>query len=146
MIRYGISWRNFLGVMLTALLCVFTKSTVTAAIPLAILALLFGLLQGKKQKYAWVILGISFIGIMVFAFRWDDAAHWQHVSKQTSGTRVENSDSPFGSHAIQLQVSPDQKRSTPARITVPLCIFRRHFVIYTRRTTSRTRKGYPARA
>ncbi len=112
MIRYGFSWGDFIGMIITTLLCLFTKSTVASAIPLAIIALLFGLLRDKNRKYAWGILVITFLGLIAFAFKWNDAAHWQHVTTQTSTTRVDALETPFGNYALQLHLAPEKTKST----------------------------------
>lgn len=87
LIKRGFGWLRVTGCLLTTGLCLLSKETAYIALPICLLAIIFGLIRGKSQRVVWVLLGlIILVGGMMLVTP-DDAADWYRGSSQESPTR-----------------------------------------------------------
>jgi hypothetical protein len=118
LIKKGLTPVNCIWVLATTTLCVFTKSTVYIAIPLAGLAFLFGMLRGHRRKYAWISIALVAVAGLGFTFTWGDMPAYFYVSNGlTSSVRVQNLQAPVGKFAFELDVV---KENDTAQINQPI--------------------------
>ena len=106
MIRRGFSWLRFLSVSVTALLCFFTKNTVTIALPLALVALLLSIRIRERRSLAGLILLAGMLVFVISCFAWGDASQWARLSQQPIPTRSSVHNAPLGSNGFRLVSSP----------------------------------------
>ena len=64
------------------MLVFYTKNTAYTAILLHPAVILFSLLRGKIQKFAWAILAASLVLLLVITLRFDEAAKWYRATDQ----------------------------------------------------------------
>ncbi len=112
---------SLLWVIISAVLCYFTKKTVGIAVPLAAVALLFAVFQGRWRWLAWSVVGVGGIAGLLAVFSWGDAAFWYRHTTQASATRCDGAACratvPLGQNALQLQISPGAE---PPEVAQPL--------------------------
>jgi hypothetical protein len=103
LIMRGWRWTHIFLLLLAAGLCILSKRTVFFTVVLIPIVLLFTILQGKKQRWAWLILAV--IGVLAFAasFRYGDAAAWYRRTPQQALTRFTAEDL-HSSAAFRLQI------------------------------------------
>ncbi|HEX6303156.1 MAG TPA: hypothetical protein VFZ76_03135 [Anaerolineales bacterium] len=110
LIKRGFSWLGFAWVASTAILCLYTKSTVYWAVPLAPAVLLFGLLQGRWRRIAWALLLAGVLIGSALIFSWGDAATWYRSTDQSAPTRAASPEAVHGKYVLQIdsraQVNP----------------------------------------
>jgi len=116
LVKRGFSIIDFIWASSTALLSIFTKSTAVVSLLILPIAIIFSLLKGAKQKYAWFLIFVSFLTVLGAAFTWDDAAWWYRSTSQTGPTRVQDEKAVLGNFAFVIE---PQAGVTP-RWMVPL--------------------------
>jgi hypothetical protein len=121
LIKRGFSIFDLSWVVLSAILCYWTKSSVWLAIPFLVPVFIFAWIRHTQidqrdgvrlsglyrllNKSTELFLGIVaiFLGIAIIStFTWGDAALWYRETLQITDTRVLNPESPVGDHAFQL--------------------------------------------
>jgi hypothetical protein len=70
------------------------------------LVLFFGLLRGKKEKYAWYLTGLAACLMIAGSFFNDDASLWFRNTLQPGATREVSPDAPLGRYVFQLDAFP----------------------------------------
>jgi len=116
LVKRGFSIIDFIWASSTALLSIFTKSTAVVSLLILPIAIIFSLLQGAKQKYAWFLIFASFLTVLGAAFTWDDAAWWYRSTSQAGPTRIQDEKAVLGEYAFVIET---QTEVTP-RWMVPL--------------------------
>lgn len=106
LLRRGFSWLRLAALLLTAIICFYTKITVSLAIILAVIPLLFILLRGRQRLAPWVIIAAGALLVILVVFSWGDAASWHRKTAQNAPTRVSVENAPFGKHSFQLIAAP----------------------------------------
>jgi hypothetical protein len=106
LIKYGLKPLNIGWVLVAAALCVYTKSTVYVAVPLAVLALTFGALRGQRRKLAWILLALMSVGAIALTFTWGESpADFYALNTPYNPTRVQNTQAPAGKYAFELKIT-----------------------------------------
>ncbi|MEJ2710032.1 MAG: DUF2142 domain-containing protein [Anaerolineales bacterium] len=108
LIRRGFNVKRFLALALFAAACFFTKNTVTIAVLLAVVPLLFSIFQAEKRRYAWYALLFMGIAISIAVFSWGDAAGWTRQTDLLEQSRDTTSSAPLGNHAIRFTLTPQK--------------------------------------
>jgi len=126
LVKRGFSIIDFIWASSTALLSIFTKSTAVVSLLILPIAILFSLLQGAKQKYAWFLIFVSFLTVLGLAFTWDDAAWWYRSTSQAGSTRVQNEKAVLGEYAfvIETQAEVTPRWMVPFFQPIPITIGR----------------------
>lgn len=106
LIHKGFSWVRFIALLILAAISYFTKNTVTVAVLLAPLAVLFSFFRGRKHWLVWVIFGLVLVSLILSVFRWGDAAYWYRIVPQDEKTRTLHSDAVIGRHVFRLSAAP----------------------------------------
>jgi hypothetical protein len=75
-LRRAGDWLSLLGMAIFAIICFFVKNTVMIAIPLAVIAGLFGILHGKLRPFAWGIVGLLIVIMSLVSLRFNGAVSW----------------------------------------------------------------------
>ena len=102
----GWHWQHFLLLLLAGILCILAKRTVFFAIALIPIAFLFAVFQGKKQRWAWLLIAVGGTLAVFASFRYGDAAAWYRRTPQQTVTRAIPANSPLESNtaAFRLQI------------------------------------------
>lgn len=116
LILKGFNWLRLTAIVFLALICLFTKNTVTVAILLMPLPLLFSLLRRKQRKYVWIVLIISFFVLIFSIVAWKDAAYWYRLSSPNQSFRKVDSQAPLGDHVLRLNLTPDMPNPEIAQL------------------------------
>jgi len=103
----GWRWQQVFVLFLAGGLCVLAKRTVFSAVALIPVVLLFAIFQGKKQRWAWLLIAVSGTLAMALSFRDGDAANWYRRTPQQPVTRSITTETPNGSTALHLYIESD---------------------------------------
>lgn len=119
LIVMGFSWARLISLVILVAISFWTKNTVTVAVLLAPLPVLFSLFREGKRSLVWGILGLLLIFLALCVFRWGDAAYWYRVIPQGDRTRSLHSEAVIGKHVFRLSASPDEPLPRLAQIVPP---------------------------
>jgi hypothetical protein len=108
LMRRGFNLKRFLALALFAVACFFTKNTVTIAVLLAVVPILFSVLRAEKRRYAWYVLLFIGVTIIIAVFSWGDAAGWTRQTDLLEQSRVRTPSAPLGNHAIHFTLEPQK--------------------------------------
>ncbi len=96
-----------------AALALVVKSTAAIALLFVPLVLVVALWRQRHWPWRWIGLGALLLVALPLslALTWDDAAFWyrQERDTQASPTRLAVPDAPWGTHAVAVEVGPEQK-------------------------------------
>ena len=102
-IKHGLSIKRFVTLIALSIACYLTKSTVSLALILAIIPIIFGLSRQARQRYAWYALILIALFSLVSIFAWGDAANWaRDNSFQIANTRAAVGDAPVGENSFTI--------------------------------------------
>lgn len=107
----GKSVTSILGLVLTALLCILTKSTVYAAIFLAPLALFVTIQNPKIKRGIAIGAFLSLLAVLIPTFSWIDLSQWMRVNIQTNHGRVKSQDAIHGKYVFQIEKNENNNPS-----------------------------------
>lgn len=120
MIIRGITIRRAVWVIITTVLCIFTKNTVLVAAPLALLAFVLAMRRSRWWYGAWILCLAGLIVASVSVFSWGDAFLWYRNSSQVKATESRNSIAPVGKKAIELEAFPGtSETSSVSQVLLP---------------------------
>jgi hypothetical protein len=110
-ILFGLSFRRLLALFGAAMLAVVTKSTAALAFVFIPLILIIALWNQRHWRWRWFWLPLAAVIVagVALVFDWGDAAYWYRTERQhaqSSPTRVERADAPWGSHAVHVELDP----------------------------------------
>lgn len=118
LIKRGLTPVNAVWVLTTTALCVATKSTVYIAVPLAGLALLFGIFRGTRRKFAWISISLIAIAGLGFTLTLgENPANFYENNGLPGPTRARNAQAPVGKYVFELDVT---KKNDIAQIQQPI--------------------------
>jgi hypothetical protein len=100
---------RLLAVIGLAALAAWTKTTALIALPLAVAAIPLSFIRRWHLLLA-VLPAIAIAAAVVAVLEWGDAASWYPSPVQPVPARVAPNGSAWGTHALRLQASPDNKR------------------------------------
>jgi len=103
MIR-GFQWLTFLGFVLLAIICFFTKTTVMHAVVLGTIPVLFSLFRGANRRFIWIVFAASLILSGAFLFNWGNARNWIPDSSTAIPIRTFDQKAPVGEHVFQFRL------------------------------------------
>ncbi len=107
LIRRGFNSIDFLWGAVTLFLAVFTKQTGLLMLPVFAIAILFSLLRGRAQRYAWLSLaGLAVLGF-VAVFEMGQPAWWYVRTEQNHPVRSNQSRPPLGDYEFQIDLPVD---------------------------------------
>jgi hypothetical protein len=109
LIERGLQPVNVLWVFAAAATGFFTKGTAYAAIPLALIAFVLGILPGRLRLTAWGVILIGGILAAIALLYNEEPAYWYRATTQPEPIRAEHPQAPVGSHVLQV--------SMPASVT-----------------------------
>lgn len=118
LLRRGPNWFDALWVLISALVCLFTKNTVYLAVPLAGLVLLISLLPTSWQR--WVGPGLLIAGLLAVPLlaRGQGFAGWYEFNLYQPARRIAQPQAPDGRHVFLFELgsgSPaDLRQAVPA--------------------------------
>lgn len=121
-VRHGLNLKRLAALSLISLLCLFVKSNVWIAIPLAAGLLLF--MASHSIRLRWVVWAgtVTIMGLaLVGALNWGDAARWyRHTTAPDADepTRQRMASAPLGDHALVIPIQNAQE--TPLTLYQPL--------------------------
>ena len=104
----GWRWQDVFLMIFAGGLCLLTKRTVFVTVALIPVVLLFAVLRGKRQRWAWAIAAGSAFLLLIASFRFGDAALWYRRTPQGVTTRSAVSDAPNGEYALHLHIEKDE--------------------------------------
>jgi hypothetical protein len=107
----GFSLLRFSILILLAVLCFYTKSTVMIAVGLAVLPILSALAGRGKKRYAWAAAGFLIVGL-VLVLDFGYPRNWYPEGGTPASLQVENSQAVVGGRAFIFNSSSD---SAPSR-------------------------------
>jgi hypothetical protein len=96
---------NILWVILAVLAAIFTKSTAYMAAPLAVIAIILGILPGRLRRYAWILIGLGVLGSAVLVLYLREPAYWYRATSQSEPIRTVFNAAPHGDHVLVLEPS-----------------------------------------
>ncbi len=99
----GFTVRRCLAVMATTVLCLFTKSTVLVALPLAILAIGLALCPPRWRGRLVAMFLAAVVCVIVSLLSWGDASLWYRSSSQATATQSSRPEAPVGARVIALE-------------------------------------------
>jgi hypothetical protein len=102
LIQKGFSWKRAAAAVILALLSAFTKNTAAAALLLLPIPVLFSILRGERQRWAWLGMGAAALIILLTFFRWDEARQWYRSTPHIESTRVRHPGAPYPPFAFEL--------------------------------------------
>ena len=108
LVKRGFSWIKFLSLLVTALICFWMKNTVTVAIILILIPLLFSFFRGSRRLIAWGILALGVVVVFFAAVNWGDAAYWYRAVPLDGSSRAVSELSKNGKHAFRIVLSPEK--------------------------------------
>lgn len=106
LILKGFNWLRLTAIIILAAICLFTKNTVTIAILLFPIPILFSILRGSQRKYVWITLVIGFFVLVFSMVAWRDAAYWYRVSSPDQSIRTIDSRTHIGDNVLRLNLTP----------------------------------------
>ena len=106
--RGKLRWPWVLIIITIGIMAVMVKSTALPILPVILAACIFYVFR-NRPKYAWVVLSLGIIGVLLVCFSWGDAAFWLRLTNQVSNTRQVVAGAPSGKHAIALEIKPGQE-------------------------------------
>lgn len=109
-IKRGLSWTRLLWIVVTTLLCLYTKATVYFALPLLGITILLAILGLERRQLALYIFGASAIALLLIAFTWGEVAKWYRHDPYNFQTRAYNSDAPLGDFAFLFAIQKDGEK------------------------------------
>jgi len=111
-LKHGLSIKMLLFLLLTLVLCYFTKDTLLVSIPIVLLVIILSKIPNDNTLLVKLSIGsIIIIFILgLFLIRWGDARNWLRTSQTTqlTPTSVTYSNAPWGNRVLELFVSPNQ--------------------------------------
>lgn len=116
LIQKGFSWLWFGALLILAANSYWTKNTVTVAVVLAPIAILFSLFRERKRWLVWGIFGLVLVALILSVFRWGDAAYWHRIIPQDEKTRAVHTDAVIGKHVFRLSALPGEQMPRLAQI------------------------------
>ena len=119
-VKRGISIVNLFWVVGTAILCYYTKSTVYIALLLVPVALLFGILRGRRRWLAWTLVGIGSLVALASVASWGGAAYWYRSTDQASSIRAAGPKSALGDHVLEIQTKAEMSPRWYRPVVQPL--------------------------
>ena len=103
----GFNWLRLLVFIIFAVICLFTKNTVTVAVILIPIPVLFSLFRGKSRKYVWITLTMSILILLFSIVTWRDAAYWYRLSSPSLSTRTIDFRAHLGDNVFRMNLTPD---------------------------------------
>jgi len=103
-LKRGFTLRRLGAILGTAALAILTKNTIYGIIPMTLVVILFSLFPGKREKWAWGIVGVVFLAVLGVVFSWGDAASWHRESPQAAPARLKMAAAPLGESVLHLDL------------------------------------------
>jgi len=103
-IKRGLSFLSVLALIVSAILCYWTKNTVWIALPLLLIAILITFLKRLKKNLVIGLLTTAIIIGIPAVFNWGDAADWVRLTMQSNSTRTKVEQSPLGKYSLTINV------------------------------------------
>ncbi len=119
LILKGFNWLRLLALIIFAVICLFTKNTVTVAVILVPIPVLFSLFRGRSRKYVWIILTVSVLILLISIVTWRDAAYWYRVSSPSLSTRITDPRAHLGENVFRMNISPETPNPEIAQLLTP---------------------------
>jgi hypothetical protein len=113
---------NVLWVFLAVAAAAFTKSTAYLAVPLAVAALVLGILPGAFRRFAWIALGAGALVLGIFLLYRGEPAYWYRATSQPGAVRVALEGAPHGEYAMALDPSAEVTPRWLQAINQPLTL------------------------
>jgi hypothetical protein len=106
----GFSWLRLIWITSTALLCIFTKNTVSISILIGLVVLWLIMPLKNNRIRLWLPILIASLVILVLGIgvlNWGDAAFWHRVGNQTIPSRIHSDERILGDYIFQVLRSQD---------------------------------------
>ncbi|MGB3700099.1 MAG: hypothetical protein WA997_02420, partial [Anaerolineales bacterium] len=116
LIKRGANWTRILVFLLLTGLCFYTKNTVMIAVLLAVIPLLFSIVRGQKQRYAWIALTVGIVISLVLLFDFGSPKNWYPEVGAGSTIRVIDKESPVGKHVFAFHLTHDASNSRVSQL------------------------------
>jgi hypothetical protein len=105
--RKGFSLRLAGVAALIAAMCVWIKVTAFVAVPILFIGLILSIARGRYRKFGFgFIAAMACIGLVAL-MGWGDALNWTRKTDQSSNTRMETSEAPWGKAAFYFNLVRD---------------------------------------
>lgn len=108
LIMDGFRWRDALGLLVSAGLCLLTKNTVWVSILLIGLVMLFVFFRNHPAWMSWGIIATIFVVGLLLTTRWGDSASWAPTYGADFPTRVRSANAVNGDYALSF--SPQNEK------------------------------------
>jgi hypothetical protein len=105
LIKRGFSTKRILGLIVTLLLCYFSKSTAWFVFLLAPFVLILTFLRGRLAWLVWSGTAVGIIAIASLLFQWNSPLAWYQEPSQVLPLRIKIVDAPVGAHAFEMDDS-----------------------------------------
>lgn len=116
LVVYGFSIRDLLIILLAAGSGLYTKSTTIASTLSIPFVLLFTFLRNRKAIFAWAVIAVGLVLLVLGLVEYDDAAWWYRSTAQVHPTRVQHSQAVIGDYVFFI----DHAAGTTPTWIVPL--------------------------
>lgn len=119
LILRGFRWTTMIAFLLLAFVCFWTKNTVTVAVLLIGMPIMFSIFRGSRRKIAWIGLGVGASILLITAVAWGDAANWYRYSSPDLSTRITDPQAPLGMNIFRMVVSPGNNPPRIVQVILP---------------------------
>jgi hypothetical protein len=119
LIRRGFTWKRLVSFLLFTALCYWTKNTVAIAVLLAPIPVLFSLLRGQRQRWAWAITGLVVAVALAGSITFQEPMYWYRTWRQVEPTRSVQSRAPHGLYAFEVVQTPESPQPRLYQIIPP---------------------------
>jgi hypothetical protein len=107
LLRRGFSILVFLGIVLAAMLCFFSKETAYFTLLLLPVIFVFAIIPRRFQWLAWLLMALSVLTGVFLMMKWDDTLGWYRSTSQFTSTRLKSSQAVHGEYVFQIQGAVD---------------------------------------
>ncbi|MGD2158370.1 MAG: hypothetical protein PVG32_15945 [Anaerolineales bacterium] len=119
-IKRGVTWKKLFWITGTTVICLITKSTVYIVLPLFGITILFTILRNNQRKWAWYVIWISGLALLLLTFTWGEAKQWYRHDPYYYQTRFKIANAPIGDYAFLFAVQDGMVKPQISQVLTPM--------------------------
>ena len=109
----GFSWQRLIWLLVSAVICLWTKGTVALAVWVAPLVIILSFLRRAKLRWQLLAVAVWLLLPIALFLDWGDAAFWHRYTSQIRNTHEAREEAPLGSKALVLEVGSTNQLMQP---------------------------------